>query len=213
MLPFPAAMGSRASHSPPSPQWTQYLVSIPWLGYDIVCFAASLLLLWQACPVRLASALRGPLAGAEAGRGCAGEQPSGIASGVSTDDGVLRGRTPRSAVRISAGACLQMENHRTVAELSFWARADWLVGLRLELKKLRFQEEMQPCPASTHATSTRALHSDSRRRTHRPSVPHRVARSRSSRHGPSRRGSSVRGMTAFVATPPPLLTSPAVSNS
>ena len=41
----------------------------------------------------LASAVRGPVAGAEAGRGCAGEQPSGIASGVSTDEGVPRGRT------------------------------------------------------------------------------------------------------------------------
>ena len=92
----------------------------------------------------LVSAVRGPLAGAEAGRGCAGEQPSGIASGVSTDEGVPRGRTPRSAVRFLAGARLQMENHRTAAELSLWARVDWLVGLRSGSKKIRSRREI-PC--------------------------------------------------------------------
>ena len=112
--------------------------------YDILCLRLFAPSIWYNGVVRLASAVRGPLAGAEAGRGCAGEQPSCLASGVSSDEGVPRGRTPRSAVRFSAGARLQMENHRTVAELSLWARVAWLGGLRCGPKKLPASTE-GPC--------------------------------------------------------------------
>jgi hypothetical protein len=74
--------------------------------------------------------------GADAGRECTGEQPPGLASVVSTEDGVPRGCSTRSAANQMVGTRFPTKDHLTAGELIFWARLDLQAGLTAKAKKL-----------------------------------------------------------------------------
>ena len=87
----------------------------------------------------LAFPLPGLNFGADAGRECTGDQPPGIASGVSTEDGVPRGCLTRSAANQMVGTRFSTKDHPTAGKLIFCASLDLQAGLTIRAKKLRLR--------------------------------------------------------------------------